>query len=695
MAATFEHNRFAADESTARSLSVHDRAELDSRAILRQVQDATGYWTAESPAQLAGLGFNKRQSRRVPALVEPILGVDGEIVGHEIKPLHPQPGPDGKLRKRELVPGWRGRLHVSPLTRKHLADPHIPLIITESIFKADAAAHWPDAEVCAVGMIGSTGFRGINDKGGSTFLADFENVALKGKTAAGEPLSREVWIALDSNVTTNTQVLASGRRLAAKLRSRGADVHIVALPQPTEPGVKSTGVDDWRADNPAATFADLKALELKEDINSDALDYAIVKSKIEERYCIIENGWPIFDRKTGQTVTPYTFLHVAAAHFTYSDANGNSRSAAERWLKDASRHTYERLVLDPGTTPAGCLNLFTGFAVDRAAEGDTRWWVEHLSRLIPDAAIRHEVECILAWGFAHPERWKVHKGVVLIGAHGTGKDQTGEAVCRIIGDRHVARITSEHINSAYDGWLKDALFVKVEESSTDRSVANKMKKWVTSPTHIINPKCDRQLEIPNRTNFFITSNDVMPIYVGSDTERRWLVVKSPAEPMPREMADGLAEKLSDRVALSALLYRFKHQVNFDGFSPHAAAMKTDAFYELANDTSLSDLDRWVQRLIDCPDEALGSSEIWQARELACCLPDELKRRGGYETALTRSMGSLRFGEHIRRLGLISVAGAKLNLWAVRRGPYWQQQGSAAVAAEYIRTHPTIVRKPKY
>jgi hypothetical protein len=644
VAATFEHNGFTSAESEPRTLSVHDRAELDSRAIPRQVQDATGYWTEVSPARLAELGFNQRQSHRAPTLVEPIRGVDGEIVGYEIKPLHPQQGQDGKLRKRELPRGWRSRLHVSPLTRKHLGDPHVPLILTESIFKADAAALWPDAEVCAVGMIGSTGFRGINDKGGSTLLADFESIALKGKTDTGEQFGREIWIALDSNVTTNPQVLASGRRLAAKLRARGAEVHIVALPQPTEPGVKSNGVDDWRADNPAATFADLKALELRDDINSDALDYAIVKSKIEERYCIIENGWPIFDRKTGQTVAPYTFLHVAAAHFTYTDAEGKSHSVAERWLKDGSRRTYERLVLDPGTTPAGCLNLFTGFAVDRAVEGDTRWWEEHLSRLIPDAAIRHEVECILAWGFAHPARWKIHQGVVLIGAHGTGKDQTGEAICRLIGDRHVARITSEHINSQYDGWLKDALFVKVEESSTDRSVANKMKKWVTSPTHIINPKCDRQLEIPNRTNFFITSNDVMPIYVGSDTERRWLVVKSPAEPMPKELADKLAEKLSDPAALSALLYRFKHQVNFEGFSPRAAAMKTDAFYELANDTSLSDLDRWVQRMIDNSPASspLGDSDIWQAWEIAAHLPEELKRRGGYETALTRSMGSLRF-----------------------------------------------------
>lgn len=59
-------------------------------------------------------------------------------------------------------------------------------------------------------MIGSTGFRGINDKGDSTFLADFESIAFKGKTDDGEQVGRAVWLILDSNITTNPQVLGSG-----------------------------------------------------------------------------------------------------------------------------------------------------------------------------------------------------------------------------------------------------------------------------------------------------------------------------------------------------------------------------------------------------------------------------------------------------------------------------------------------------
>jgi hypothetical protein len=157
--------------------------------------------------------------------------------------------------------------------------------------------------------------------------------------------------------------------------------------------------------------------------------------------------------------------------------------------------------------------------------------------------------------------------------------------------------------------------------------------------------------------------------------------------MSREMADLVAAKLSDPVALSALLYRFKHLINFAGFSPHAPAMKTEAFFELANDVSLSDIARFVDRTIHNPDGMLRTSDIWRAADVTEAMPEELRRRPGAEMALTRSMGSLRFKDHIRRVGLISVKGDKLRLWAVRNGPEWEQRGNAAVAAEYLRANP--------
>jgi hypothetical protein len=287
-------------------------------------------------------------------------------------------------------------------------------------------------------MIGATGFRGTNGKGGSTFLADFESVAWKGKTEEGRSFAREVWIVLDSNVTTNTQVLSAARRLVAKLSSRGAEVHVVGLPQPSNPKTKSLGLDDFRKLNPSATLADLKALELKDDIQSVTLDRAIIKARIESRFFILESGFDIFDKEFGQVVSPHKFEHVAGAIFDFKDSNGKTHSGAKLWLRDPERLTFKSLVLDPGETPVGCWNLFKGFAINQPIRGDISWWSELLGCVLPDKRARDEFERILLGPLAHPSEWKTHQTIVIIGSNGIGKDQIGEVVCRIIGDRHVA-----------------------------------------------------------------------------------------------------------------------------------------------------------------------------------------------------------------------------------------------------------------
>jgi len=215
-------------------LSDRDRRELEIRGVLLEVQASTGYWTEYESAELRKLGFSSKQAQLVPTLVAPIRDVTGEIVDHEIKPWSPRKGPDGKIRKKERPAGSQQRLNFSALTFKHADNPQFPLIICEAVTKADAVAQWSDATVCAVSISGTTGFRGFNSKGGSTFLADFEAVALKGKTSSGEQFGRETYVVTDSDVATNPQVLSSVRRLVALLRNRGANVHIIVPPQPAE-----------------------------------------------------------------------------------------------------------------------------------------------------------------------------------------------------------------------------------------------------------------------------------------------------------------------------------------------------------------------------------------------------------------------------------------------------------------------------
>jgi hypothetical protein len=100
--------------------------------------------------------------------------------------------------------------------------------------------------MCCIALIGVWNWRGRNDDGGLTALADWELIHLK---------ARDVYLVFDSDVMTKWQVAAALKRLKAFLEMKGARVHVVYLdPDPT--GAK-VGLDDFFA--AGGTMSDLLA----------------------------------------------------------------------------------------------------------------------------------------------------------------------------------------------------------------------------------------------------------------------------------------------------------------------------------------------------------------------------------------------------------------------------------------------------
>lgn len=187
-----------------------------------------GYYTATTRSELERLGFSESQ-RSVPALVIPIWSVDGEIVEHQIKPDSPRRLGDRWI-KYENRKGAKNHLDIHPSMRGDLADPMIPLWITEGIKKGDsAAAHG----LCCIALNGVYGWKGSNEFGGNTELSDWGSIALRGRTC---------FIAFDSDATTKFEVRQAMRGLAAFLDRRGATVRFVFLPSPDG---RKVGLDDY------------------------------------------------------------------------------------------------------------------------------------------------------------------------------------------------------------------------------------------------------------------------------------------------------------------------------------------------------------------------------------------------------------------------------------------------------------------
>ncbi len=219
-------------ERTGKALLPPHHALLVASGISLGVAAERGYYSATTKVGIAELGFAASQ-QRPPALVVPLWSVDGEVAFHQLRPDDPRHSTDGRLVKYETPRGAGLRLDVHPRMQQFLGDPERPLFLTEGIRKVDAAV---TADLCCLGLLGVSGWRGRNQDGGVTALADWEQVAHKG---------RPEFVVFDSDVMTKMPVYLALLRLRTWLESKGADVLVVYLPSGVG-GVK-VGLDDYLA----------------------------------------------------------------------------------------------------------------------------------------------------------------------------------------------------------------------------------------------------------------------------------------------------------------------------------------------------------------------------------------------------------------------------------------------------------------
>lgn len=201
-----------------------------------------GYRSILSKAELQRLGFTPRQ-RRIPGLLLPICPPDGSGGLACYRPDIPRETADGKVSKYELPAGTSARLDVPPRCRPALADPAIPLWITEGQKKADALA---SRGAAAAALLGVWNFLGRDETGSVKLLADFDYVAWN---------RRRVYIVFDSDVMLKPQVRRALDRLTEHLQRKGAQVSAVYLP--AQPDGTKCGVDDFLL---TRTLDDLLAL---------------------------------------------------------------------------------------------------------------------------------------------------------------------------------------------------------------------------------------------------------------------------------------------------------------------------------------------------------------------------------------------------------------------------------------------------
>lgn len=217
--------------TTCEGLDTSHLAELNLMSAISEERIRQRYYQTVTADQLPPQ-FAEYQRR--DGLLIPIRTVRGQIESFQLKPNEPRSGKNGKPIKYETAANAPQVIDVPASVLPHLANPKMPLAITEGAKKVDSAIS--NGLTCIIGLQGVYGWRGKNDHGGKTALPDWEQIALN---------DRQVLIAFDSDVMTKASVRDALDRLGAFLRGKGARVCYLTLPD--FPDGRKCGLDDWFA----------------------------------------------------------------------------------------------------------------------------------------------------------------------------------------------------------------------------------------------------------------------------------------------------------------------------------------------------------------------------------------------------------------------------------------------------------------
>ncbi len=221
-------NTTIATDTPALAQAHLDALRRDS-GISETVIRARGYFTAESKRDFLRFGFKENQWAG-HGLMIPTSGPDGRRGHYIYRPDTPKKSGDKSLKYVNPY-GSSIALDVPSSGRVALTDPTTPLYITEGVKKGDALA---THGLCVVALNGVWGFKGKGDNGGVAWLADWDHIALNGRT---------VFIVFDSDVARKPPVRSAMERLGEHIRRKGGVPHFVSLPDGDD-GSKM-GADDY------------------------------------------------------------------------------------------------------------------------------------------------------------------------------------------------------------------------------------------------------------------------------------------------------------------------------------------------------------------------------------------------------------------------------------------------------------------
>lgn len=200
---------------------------------------------------------------------------------------------------------------------------------------------------------------------------------------------------------------------------------------------------------------------------------------------------------------------------------------SKAFMSNEFRRGYEDgYIFDTTSENTAGFNLFRGWGVEPKKGSCDRilWHIKHVICAEDDTANEYFLD-YLAHMFQKP--WEIPRAAIVVkGEEGAGKDTIAKYMHKLVG-RYIPKITGQdQFFGNFNGFLKNALFVNIQEAFVGSQQQNeKLKQFVTEDMLRVENKYQNSHDTPNYMRIYITSNN-FKVVQASESSRRFLVLNA-------------------------------------------------------------------------------------------------------------------------------------------------------------------------
>lgn len=517
--------------------------------------------TVDNLRKMGAIEYGPLQNPELPWLKHTSVGIryhdiDGVPTGFTRYRVFVEPGTPEKDAPSKYLQGKDTgvALYFSKLLpggwRKVIADPAVPVLVTEGEKKADAGCLLGIPTI-AVGGVDSWGSDG-------RLLSEWEQFLSP---------ERSFVIAYDSDGVYKRAVGTGAERLAAELRLGGADVRIAFLPPH---GDAKVGLDDFIQQDPstakervhqvlrAAKRHVLPELRLNDELamvlhGSRALvlhERRLSDGRLQVTLCRPQDLAPLYKNQFVQ-------LPVRADKDAEDKKKRQTKSVPifEAWQQSPMRRQFDRLVFAPEGCAPDEYNLWQGFSVE-PRPGDCSLFLRFLREDICNGNEEHYVYLLkwLAVMFQRPGELP-RVAVVLRGRQGAGKSTLADIIGALIAAHYVTVVATEQLVGKFNGHTEGAVFLFADEAvfPGDKRSEGVLKTLITDTKRNIERKGIDIVSVRNCAHVMFATNHDWAVAADRDDRRLFVLDVSDAHADDRPYFARLRAAMDER-GKAALLH---------------------------------------------------------------------------------------------------------------------------------------------